>query len=199
MLVFAKQKLVLLAVPKTGTTALEGALLPHASAAILDPPGLKHVSVSRYRAALEPFFTQRGRRPLELMAIMREPVDWLGSWYRYRRRRGLSGHENSTESVSFDDFVEAWLRDRPPAFANVGSQARFLGGGTGACAVPHLFRFDRIERAVRFLETRLDTKLTLERRNVSPPMELSLSPGMLDRLRAERPEEFELWDRLPDD
>ena len=55
MLVFAKQKLVLLAVPKTGTTALERALLPHASAAILDPPGLKHVSVSRYRAALEQY------------------------------------------------------------------------------------------------------------------------------------------------
>jgi hypothetical protein len=45
MLLFFKQKLVLFSVPKTGTTALEAAALPYASAAILDPPGMKHVSV----------------------------------------------------------------------------------------------------------------------------------------------------------
>ena len=45
MLLFFKQKLVLLSVPKTGTTALEAAALPYASAAILDPPGMKHISV----------------------------------------------------------------------------------------------------------------------------------------------------------
>lgn len=45
MLLFFKQKLVLFSVPKTGTTVLEAAALPYASAAILDPPGMKHVSV----------------------------------------------------------------------------------------------------------------------------------------------------------
>ena len=50
MLLFFNQKLVLFSVPKTGTTALEATALPYASTAILDPPGMKHVSVSRYQA-----------------------------------------------------------------------------------------------------------------------------------------------------
>ena len=115
MLLFFKQKLVLFSVPKTGTTALEAAALPYASAAILDPPGMKHVSVSRYQAQLAPFFEARGKQPHKIMAIMREPIDWLGSWYRYRRRDQIKGKPNSTADVSFAEFVKAWLLDTPPA------------------------------------------------------------------------------------
>ena len=50
MLLFFKQKMVFFSVPKTGTTALEATALPDASTAILDPPGIKHVAVSRYQA-----------------------------------------------------------------------------------------------------------------------------------------------------
>ena len=52
MLVFWKARLVLLAVPKTGTTALEEAFLPWADASFLNPPRLKHMTVRRYRRQL---------------------------------------------------------------------------------------------------------------------------------------------------
>src|SRR5680860_1454854 len=59
MLVFSKHKLVFLSVPKTGTTAWQAALGPHASMVISDPPELKHAPVFRYnrffRPALEKF------------------------------------------------------------------------------------------------------------------------------------------------
>lgn len=155
MLLFFKQKLVLFSVPKTGTTALEAAALPYASATILDPPGMKHVSVSRYQAQLAPFFEARGKQPHETMAIMREPIDWLGSWYRYRRRDQIKGKPNSTADVSFAEFVEAWLLDTPPAFAQIGAQARFLGTDTAQIGVDHLFRYDQMDQAVAFLEQRL--------------------------------------------
>ena len=48
MLVFWKQKLVFLSVPKTGTTAFQHALAPHADIVILDPPQLKHAPLYRY-------------------------------------------------------------------------------------------------------------------------------------------------------
>lgn len=196
MLVFWKQKLVLFAVPKTGTTALEAALLPYASAAILDPPGMKHVSVSRYTHALAGFFEQRGRHPMETVAVMREPIDWLGSWYRYRSRPQLSGKENSTENVDFDGFVAAWLEEKPPAFANVGSQARFLRRDNKANGVDHLFRYDQMEEIVGFMETRLGVELDLPTVNVSPKMEVTLSAKMEKRLRKERAKEFALWESL---
>lgn len=196
MLVFWKQRIVLLAVPKTGTTALEQALLPHASAAILDPPGQKHVSAQGYRNRLSNFFEQRGKRPMELVAVMREPVDWLGSWYRYRSRPQLDGKPNSTAGLSFDAFVEAWLRDDKPAYAEVGSQANFLTDDQGKLAVDRLYRYDRIENLVRFMEDRLDTSLDISRANVSPKGPVELSDAMRNRLMREAVAEFALWDSL---
>jgi hypothetical protein len=196
MLVFWKQKFVLLAVPKTGTTALEQALLPHASAAILDPPGQKHVSAMGYRNRLSKFFEQRGNHPMELVAVMREPVDWLGSWYRYRSRPQLDGSANSTAGQSFEEFVAAWLSPKPPAFARVGSQANFLTDDEGKRAVDHIYRYDDFASLVIWLEQRLNVALDLPRANVSPEKALSLSPGMTARLRREAAAEFELWDSL---
>ncbi|TFL17059.1 gamma-glutamyl kinase [Jannaschia formosa] len=191
MLVFWKARFVLLAVPKTGTTALEAALAPLADAAILNPPGLKHCGVAKYRKDLAPFFEQRGRRPLELVAVMREPVSWLGSWYRYRSRPALDGLPNSTAEVDFAGFVEAYLADDPPEFAKLGSQARMLSGG-----VDHLFRHDRPDALRTFVTDRLGPVPEPERRNVSPDGVLELPPALLDRLRTERAEDFALWERL---
>ena len=196
MLVFWKQKLVLLAVPKTGTTALEQALLPHASAAILDPPGQKHISAPQYRNRLSKFFEQRGNHPMELVAVMREPVDWLGSWYRYRSRPQLAGKANSTRGISFDDFVAAWLQPRRPDFADVGSQAKFLTDGDGNRAVDHLFRYDRMGDLVAFLEDRLDARFDIARANVSPTGPVDLSDAMRERLQDEAAAEFALWQSL---
>ena len=52
MLIFSKARLVVLSVPKTGTTAIEQALAGHASIAVLDPPELKHAPVYRYKPVL---------------------------------------------------------------------------------------------------------------------------------------------------
>jgi hypothetical protein len=62
MLVFWKAKLVLLAVPKTGTTALEAAFGPWADGAFLNPPRLKHMTLRRYRRQMAPILEEDGRR-----------------------------------------------------------------------------------------------------------------------------------------
>lgn len=196
MLVFWKARLVLLAVPKTGTTALEQALLPHADSAILNPPQQKHCTVRRYRAQVQPFFEQHGQRRLELMAVVREPIAWLSSWYRYRARDAIKGSDKSTADITFDAFVEAWLQEDPPDFAKVGRQSRFVAERDGTVGVDHLFRHDQLDRAVAFLEDRLGATLNVERRNVSPVVDVQLSAGMEQRLRKEAPEDFALWERL---
>ncbi|MBF9036345.1 gamma-glutamyl kinase [Rhodobacterales bacterium HKCCE2091] len=195
MLVFWKEKLVLLAVPKTGTTALERALLPRASMAILDPPGLKHLSARRYRAEIEPMVTAKGADPHETVAVIREPIDWLGSWYRYRRRPQLRGQEASTEGIDFDGFVRAWMTPEPPPFARVGSQARFLTGGRGRLIVRHLFAYEDYGALIRFLEDRFGTPLAPEPVNVSPRMPLVLSDEVEADLRRHAAHDFRLWDR----
>lgn len=194
VLVFWKKKLVLFAVPKTGTTALEAALAPQADAAILNPPGMKHCTVRKYERELARFFEQNGKRRLERVAVVRAPLDWLGSWYRYRGRAQLDGHENSTRGKSFSEFVAAWLEDSPPAFAQVGQQARFLDAIGQPAQVDHLFRYEDLGRATAFLEDRLGVALDLAARNVSPRQALDLDPGLAARVRAERADEFRVWE-----
>ena len=62
MLIFWKARLVLLAVPKTGTSAYEAALAPHAAIVVSDPPELKHAPVYRYNRFFRPMLEKMGAR-----------------------------------------------------------------------------------------------------------------------------------------
>ncbi|MGB1730647.1 MAG: hypothetical protein ACPHFQ_00980 [Paracoccaceae bacterium] len=33
--------------------------------------------------------------PFETFGIIRQPLDWMDSWYRYRQRDQLKGHKNA--------------------------------------------------------------------------------------------------------
>ncbi len=195
MLVFSKEQLVLLAVPKTGTTAISAALAPRASIVMRSPPAVKHTPMRRYHRFLRPFVEQSLGRAPEIMAIIRDPIDWLGSWYRYRSRDALRGHENSTIGVSFDDFVLEYCKGKPAPFATVGSQAKFIRLNDGQIGVDHLFRYEAQDKIRLFLEDRLGEVIDLPRKNVSPRMELVLSQEVSARLHAKRPEEFETWEQ----
>ena len=196
MLVFYKERLVFLSVPKTGTTAYQSALRDRADIVISDPPELKHAPVYRYNRFLRPMFEKVCGVEMETLAVMREPVSWLGSWYRYRRRPFMRGKPNSTEAIGFDDFVAAYLRGDRPGFADVGSQAKFLEARPNGTAVTHLFRYEEPAPLRRFLEQRLGIEIEPGRENVSPRMELALSPGTERRYRRKCAEEFDLYDSI---
>lgn len=195
MLVFWKENLVFLAVPKTGTTAIEGALAPRASMVVRDPPILKHAAVYRYNRFLRPYFVQAGGQTPEVFAVVRNPIDWLSSWYRYRTRDDLIGHENSTHDITFDDFVSEYCKGKPAPFANVGSQAKFLRVGEGELGVDHLFRYEAQDRLISFINDRLDLTVNLKRLNVSPKMALSLSADVEAKFRKKCAAEFEVWEQ----
>lgn len=196
MLVFYKERLVFLSVPKTGTTAFETALRDRADMVISDPPELKHAPVYRYNRFFRPMFEKVCKAEMETLAVMREPVSWLGSWYRYRRRPFMEGRPNSTHEVGFDDFVNAYLKGDKPGFANVGSQAKFLEPRPNGTRVTHLFRYEEPEKLTRFLEDRLQTEISTARENVSLPMELELSVKTEARYRRKCAEEFALYDSI---
>lgn len=193
MMIFFKERLALLSVPKTGTTALQAALRDRADLVISGPPELKHAPVYRYNRWLRPMYERVCGAELEIVAVMRDPVSWLGSWYRYRQRPALDGQQNSTSGISFDDFLRACCKGKPPPFANVGSQAKFLEPQPNGCKVSHLFRYEDEGALKAFLEQRLNLEICLEHRNVSPSAQLSVSPGTEALLRRKRAAEFALY------
>lgn len=196
MLVFSRQKLVFLSVPKTGSTAYQAALAPLASLVVRDPPELKHAPVFRYNRFFRPVLEKFVGADLSVLAVMREPADWLGSWYRYRQRDFLDGHPNSTKGMTFDDFVLAYLQPDAPPCATVGSQAKFLEPQRNGTAVTHLFRYEDQAGLRAFLESRLDRAVMPERRNASTHDPLTLSPTVERRLRRKHALDFTLYDSI---
>lgn len=199
MLVFSKHKLVFLSVPKTGTTAWQAALAPHASMIVSDPPELKHAPIFRYNRFFRPALEKFIGPDLHVIAVMREPIDWLGSWYRYRQRPFLNGSPASTAGLSFDDFVRDYMQDQQPRHANVGSQSKFLEPQRNGTAATHLFRYDDQEGLARYLESRLGSRVITERLNPSRTQPLPLSRTTKAALLRKYAADFHLYNGIGPD
>lgn len=194
MLVFWEERLAFLATPKTGSTAIAAALESLAAVSIQRPPLLKHTTVHRYRRFIGPYLEAASKDTFTVVALMREPRDWLGSWYRYRQREGTEPSK-STKGMTFDAFVRAWCSEPRPDFADVGSQERFLRPRQGV-GVDRLFRYEEIGTFVDFLEDRLGCEIVLPRLNVSPHGATDLSPQTLALLREAAAEDYAMYETL---
>ena len=195
-LVFFKERLAFLSVPKTGTTAYQTALAPRADMVINDPPLLKHAPVYRYNRFIRPMFLNVCDAEMELMAVMREPVSLLSSWYRFRQRPFMEGKTNSTHGISFDEFVLAYMKGKRPGFAEVGNQFKFLERQPNGTGITHLFSYEDQTRLREFLENRLGVKLELARENVSPAFETPLSADIEARFRRKFAADFEMYESI---
>lgn len=196
MLVFAQQSLAFIAVPKTGTTAVEMALKRRAD--IVFTKRFKHMTAQRFHTRMAPMLDEvYGLRP-DRFAVMRDPEEQIRSWYRYRTRKGNRDSDTDARGIGFDAFVDAVIADTPPAFAGIGSQWGMLTSGRGELLVHHLFAYETQPRFRAFLNDRFGTEIALKPANVSPPAEAPLDPGLRRRLHTARAAEFDLYQRLRD-
>ena len=154
--------------PKTASTAFIAALTPFASMIIKSPPGVKHMGLRRFDKRIRPLIEKQQQTQLGTLAVIRHPIDWLGSWYRYRQRDAIKNTQNSTQDISFNTFVQEYMRQSPPDFAKVGDQAKFLQPAKDAAPITHIFQYEDQSGLKQFLEQRLKVTFKLERKNVSP-------------------------------
>ena len=193
MLVFSAQSLAFIAVPKTGTTAIEMALRPHAD--IIFAKHRKHMTAQRFRRKVAPFLEDTFKIRPDCMAVIRDPEEQIRSWYRYRKGERQRGSSKSTFDLSFDAFVRDVIAADPPPHAGIGSQWNMLTGD-GAVLVDHLFAYEDQPVLRAFLDDRFGTAIEIKVRNVSPPADAPLSAETRAALRQARAEEFALYDRV---
>jgi hypothetical protein len=193
MLVSVSRRLAYLAMPKTGTQSLERALAPLCDIRYGGLPRVKHMTLQTFERFVRPYLEALGAGDTETLCVIREPVDWLGSWYRYRGRAALDGHPNSTKDLSFAEFVEAYLNKPTPPFARVGRISRFVAGASGGPGVTHMFRYENLAGVTRFLSDRFETGIVLPRVNVSSRARLELPAALRARVERELSEDFALY------
>lgn len=173
MLIFWESRLVFLATPKAGSTAIEAALEGLANVAVQRPAALKHADLRTYRRHIEPWLHSATGDRFTTVALMREPIGWLRSWYRFRLRDDDEDPDHAMTGVSFAEFAAAYARADGLAAAHVGTQSDFLTDADDR--VDRIFRYEDMETFTHFLEDQLDCALSLPRVNVPPAVDVSLS------------------------
>ncbi|MEM9010691.1 MAG: gamma-glutamyl kinase [Pseudomonadota bacterium] len=194
MLVCFKPRIAFLAMTKAGSTAVEAALSPHAEIHYGGHPRVKHMTARMFGRFVRPYLHAIDAPEVETVCLFREPLDWLGSWYRYRMRPEVEGKQTATHGLSFADFVSAYLDDKPPSFAQIGRPARFVRDKGGEIAVDHIYRYAHFEAFVAFLSARIGAPLEVAWLNRSPARELSaLPPALQARLEDKLAEDFAIY------
>lgn len=194
MLLLLRHKLAFLAVPKTGSTAIEFALRPYAE--IIFARNRKHLPARRFKRRIAPFLSKNFGAELSSVAIMRDPVDQIRSWYRYRSEPRLDGNVLSTRGIDFETFVLEVCSASPPPRAQIGSQFEFLTFGDGRIAVDHLFSYEKIPDFIDYLSENHGLEISLKAKNISPDVTAELSSDALSALESRRSHEFDLYRTL---
>lgn len=197
MLIFAPANLAVFATPKTGSTALYLAFRKHAQIVMAGQPRFKHVSLTKYERHIAPMLADGFGLTPDRAAAIREPLDYLRSWYRYRQRPDMARAHQSATGISFEAFALAAISDAPPAYAAVGRQIDFLSNAAGV-AVGHLFTQED-ELLPAFIAERIGLEaVKVGRQNVSPAAPTDISAKAEAQVRAAWAADCALWARVAD-
>jgi len=170
MLISLQHRYAFFCTPKCASNSIEAMLKPHADIHLLGSPQVRHTNVRQYEKFIQPYLAEVSANPIERIAIVREPVAWLHSWYRFRARSALrsADSQNSTAHVNFGEFVDAYLGDQPPPFAQVGTQLEFLLDAEGKPGVDRLYAYENLNDLAAYFSERVGQPLSLTAVNVSP-------------------------------
>lgn len=207
MLITLKHRLAFLAVPKTGTTAIEAALKSHASISFNGMAAVKHMRARRFELMMRPYLENLGVDNIQTFAVMRDPIDYLQSWYFFRRRIAEANkrrQQNATRLISLEEFLEAFLSEDPPDYASVAMQSSYLcgavqvtkKGGSAQPMVDLVFAYEKMDALNSFLEGRLRTKVEVERKNTSKREVIEIPAELRARLELRLSGEIGLHKRV---
>jgi hypothetical protein len=192
----------MLAAPKSASSTVVRALLPHAQMVLTGQPKLKHVNVGQFEKYVEPLlrFGRYPREEYELVSIFREPIDTLRSWWRFRGRPQLRNDPaRYTGNTSFEDFALARLERA--AQASIRTQTSFLQRAEGGVlGIDRLLQFERTDVWQRYLREKVGEDLQFGRYKATSREAHRHSPDLTDeterRLRQLFAPEYEVFGHL---
>ncbi len=193
MLISIEKKIAFLAMTKAASTSIEMALAPHCDIAYYGNSRVKHISYRRYSRFVAPYLASLGYKDIETTCLIREPVDWLFSWYRYRSRPEIAGKPQCTEGLSFDEFASLYLSGSPMT-KGVGRPSKFVADKDGTPSITHIFKYENIPAFQKFIEGRIGEALHFDRLNESPTRDFAVSPETRSRLTDFFAPEYEIYE-----
>jgi len=96
--------------------------------------------------------------------------------------------------MTFDDFVNDYLKGKQPVWARIGSPEKFIRRGNGDVIIDHLYQYEQMDLMYDFLVDRLGFHINLKEKNVSPPGDLTLTEKTQIKIKRKRPGMFTDWE-----
>jgi hypothetical protein len=197
MLAAPRHGFVFLCMTKAGSTAVEEAFATYAQVILRGPPSLKHMNVVGFHRHIAPLLKAHGwpRRHYQVVTVIREPVDWLSSWWRYRSRdelrdaKGRRG-QNYAGHRSFKEWVDEQINNDTKG---IGRPSRFVRRADGAVGVDRLWKYEHIDQLRKWLSERVGEDVQLPAVNVSPARDCHVSDDLRYRIEDFFEAEYELW------
>ena len=183
MICSTKHGFAFLCMTKCASNSVEAMLTPHCNIILTGSPFYRHLNYRKYVRYLKPLLDAGPQKTaMETICVLREPVSWLYSWYRFRQRFSLRNRDNpdhlkSTAGISFEAFISAYVSTDRPAFANLGSQFNFVRTDEGEIGVDKIFPYENLDGLVEYLGGKVGRKLALPRKNVSPQRQVRTRLG----------------------
>ena len=181
MLIGIKKKFIFVANSKTASTAIEFALAPYAEINHTGTPQRKHISWINVLEEYKSIFQQPGCSPQEFFkfGVIREPVEWVMSWYNYRLGNQDVEHPLRSD-MTFEEFWSGadWVK-------NITQMEHFLDS-SGSCAfdllIPHeaiAGVFPKVLRILRLSDfsppQKNVSRKTIRRTDISESLEIEIN------------------------
>jgi hypothetical protein len=189
-------------VPKCASTSIESVVKKYSTIKFGGEPAIKHMSAQYFHDYVLPLHRKlMPTSSLESFCMMREPLEWVNSWYRYRSREALSNpqhpnHANYTGNISFEGFVEALTSENPPAYADIKNQSYYIKLRDGRVGVDKIFPMERIEEVANYLSGMIDEEIEIPMKNVSPDRDKVLPTALYEKFKEFYREDYELYRRV---
>ncbi len=181
-----KKGIGFICIPKCGSTTVERFMRPGSDFSLSGNPQLKHIRYEQVEEHIWPLLARLNLKTPFTFAVIREPVSWVESWYRFRARDELAPpdhpqHHNFSGHITFPEYVEAVLQPKPPSYARIHSQFFYIRNGAGEVGVDKIIPLEQMDMAVPALlaEYNMPVARPKERRNVSEVREAAALPDHL--------------------
>lgn len=198
MLIGDKKKFVFVANTKTASTSIEQVLKPHAEIHHAGSPERKHVPLWRL-PHLYPEVTGGpfGSPPMDrffIFGVIRDPFDWIGSWFRYRK--GNKVDSPLPADMTFEQFwaQRDWNVVRPNGMRFL--QRHMFCSGKGEVLADVIVPYERLNEIFGEICDGLGVESDLPRENASRLREFEVPESLRAELRQHFAPDFKLRERL---
>ncbi len=192
MMVSVSHQFAFICIGKCASKSIEQAIKPYYSIKY-GHRFARHMSAYNYQAVKSFLDEAIPDNQIESFCLVREPIDWVFSWYRFRQRDELKdinhiGYKSSTAYLSFNEFVDGVLQNPKRKPFNIRNQRCHLEID-GYVGVDRVFDFNRMDLVQKYLSEKIGQQIELPVKNVSPKREFELDSSL----------EGELKDRFEED